>query len=47
VEEVQNSASVSSGLAKEDFRSVSHYLDNYLPFVDVSIGLSPEIVHIP
>jgi hypothetical protein len=40
-EEVQKSDSVSSGRAKEDFRSVSLYLDNYLPFFDVSIGLSP------
>jgi hypothetical protein len=47
MEEVQKSDSVSSGLAKDDLRSISLYLDNYLPFFDVSIGFSPEIVDIP
>jgi hypothetical protein len=41
MEEVQKFNSDSSGLAQEDFRSVS------LSFLDVSIGLSPEIVDTP
>jgi hypothetical protein len=41
MEEVQKFNSDSSGLAQEDFRSLS------LSFLDVSIGLSPEIVDTP